>query len=107
MSKKLKILYVEDDPIVLNSVYSTLKLIDFIEVDIASDGLEGFNLCNLNDHYDMLITDIRMPKLSGLELLKKIKTKNINPYTIIVSAFNDKDYLLNLMYLNTLQSLLI
>lgn len=62
-------------------------------VYIASDGLEAKALYEKH-HPDLIITDIRMPKLSGLELVKYIRKTDMNTSIAIVSAHTDVNYLL-------------
>lgn len=95
MSNKLKILYVEDDKEVASSVARTISLCSDIDsIHIANDGEEALKLFDKED-FDLVISDIQMPKLNGLDAIKKIKEKNPDLYTIITTAFNEKDYLLN------------
>ncbi len=62
-------------------------------VYIASDGLEAKSL--YEEHKpDLIITDIVMPKLSGLEFVKSIRKSDTDTSIVIVSAHTDVDYLL-------------
>jgi two-component system response regulator PilR (NtrC family) len=75
-----RILIVEDE----RSMREVLKILlegERYEVVSASDGLEGLSYL-ANDIFDLVITDIKMPKLDGFELLKK--TKEISPDTIVI-----------------------
>lgn len=54
----------------------------------ASDGAEALDLFTTND-IDSVITDLRMPKVSGLELLEKIKELNAETPVIVVTAFGE------------------
>ena len=75
-----RILIVEDE----KSMREVLKILlegERYEVVSASDGLEGFSYL-ANDIFDLVITDIKMPKVDGFELLKK--TKEISPDTIVI-----------------------
>ena len=75
-----RILIVEDE----KSMREVLKILlegERYEVVSASDGLEGLS-CLANDIFDLVITDIKMPKVDGFELLKK--TKEISPDTIVI-----------------------
>ncbi len=54
----------------------------------AKDGAEALQIFTNND-FDCVITDLRMPKLSGLELLEKIKTTNTEIPIIVITAFGE------------------
>ncbi len=58
------------------------------EVRAAADGAEAFEIFTNND-FDCVITDLRMPKLSGLELLEKIKAVNTETPVIVITAFGE------------------
>jgi two-component system response regulator PilR (NtrC family) len=75
-----RILIVEDE----KSMREVLKILlegERYEVVSASDGLEGLSYLT-NDIFDLVITDIKMPRVNGFELLKK--TKEISPDTIVI-----------------------
>ena len=77
---KGRVLIVEDE----KSMREVLKILlegERYEVVSASDGLEGLSYLT-NDIFDLVITDIKMPKVDGFELLKK--TKEVSPDTIVV-----------------------
>jgi len=83
----MKILLVEDDEKLLNSIKEGLKQFDF-RVDTAKDGEEGLYLAT-NNQYDVLIIDWMLPKLDGIELIKKLRQKNINTPALILTAKGD------------------
>ena len=58
------------------------------EVSTASDGARALELFTEND-FDCVITDLRMPKLSGLEFLEKIKSVNSEIPVIVITAFGE------------------
>jgi len=58
------------------------------EVTTASDGAEALEIFTRSD-FDCVITDLRMPKLSGLEFLEKIKTANSEIPVIVITAFGE------------------
>lgn len=96
--KKYKILYVEDDEGVrsVNSRFLARMFEKFYE---AKDGIEGYELYE-KYHPDIILTDIRMPRLDGLSLAKKIRKNDNNTKIIISTAFSDKEYLLESIELN-------
>ena len=78
------ILVVEDEPDIRQ--LNTEVLIDFgYKVDAAEDGMAAWQALN-SDGYDLLITDHDMPKVSGLELLKKLHAARMALPVIMVSA---------------------
>jgi diguanylate cyclase (GGDEF)-like protein len=89
-TKKLNILYVEDDKIARDS---TLKFLEtfFLKIDIAVDGAQAYSKKILKK-YDIIITDINMPKLNGIELIEKIRKDDASIPILILSAYDDRDY---------------
>ena len=88
-----KILLVEDD-MALHYVYKKMKIWsenDFCIRKIASNGKEALEMLE-NDEFDMVVTDIRMPVLDGIGLLKKMSEKKIDIYTIILSSYDEFEY---------------
>lgn len=91
--KTTNILYVEDDASIQEGYIRTLKRCAK-ELFVASNGLEGIKLFKKEqNHIDIVITDIKMPKLNGIEMVKQIQ--EIKPHIPIVftSAHSDSSYL--------------
>ena len=91
--KECVVLYVEDEKIVRDQTHLILK--DFVkEMYVASSGEEGLKIA-LEKEVDVIVTDILMPGISGLEMLKKLKTEhNRTIPAIITTAFNETEYLM-------------
>jgi len=51
------------------------------------------------EHYALVISDLRMPSLNGLELLKKVKDSNPKVRTILMSAYNFEEHILFFQYM--------
>ena len=100
-SKHLTILYVEDDKHLLEETKEALE--DFFHhVDVAQNGqvaLETYEHYYKNNacYYDIVITDINMPIMNGVELIKEIHKINIDQSIIVVSAYNDSKRLIELI----------
>ncbi len=87
----LNVLYVEDD----NETREELVLVLqgwFSNLYVAADGQEGLNLYQQYKP-DIIISDIQMPKMNGLSMSADIKHINPNQEIIILSAYNDVEYL--------------
>ena len=91
-TKDIKILYVEDEENVREQTKMIFEML-FRDVDIAFDGEDGWQKYQ-NSHYDIVFTDISMPRMDGLTLSQLIKEKNPTQIIIIISAYNAIDYLL-------------
>lgn len=94
-SKELNILYVEDDDNLREETASLLQTL-FKDITTAVDGEDGLIKYN-NDFFDLVISDVNMPKLNGIELCKHIKEINPEQKTLIVSAHDESDILISLM----------
>ncbi|AXK49142.1 DNA-binding response regulator [Aliarcobacter trophiarum LMG 25534] len=90
--KNLRVLIVEDEQKLANLIRSSIKEL-FFKVTTAKDGLDGFNKFKTFKP-DIVISDITMPNLSGLEMCKKIKDQNSSISIIILSAYSQKEMLL-------------
>jgi DNA-binding response OmpR family regulator len=90
LSANLSVLYVEDDE---DTLAQTSKMLSnyFAQVDTANNGEDGFEKY-YNNSYDMVLTDISMPYLNGLEMIEKIKEKDQNIPIAIFSAYDDSEY---------------
>lgn len=80
----MRILYVEDEEFLAEAVIHLMKN-SKIMVDHAADGDEGLELA-LKPNYDCIVLDIMLPGLSGLEILKTIRSRNIKTPVIMLSA---------------------
>lgn len=94
-AQNLNILYVEDDEFVRSS---TSKLFEkfFKHVDVAEDGLLGLQKFE-NGTYDLIITDLNMPNMDGIEMSQKIKDLDFRQPIVVISAHNESELLLSLI----------
>lgn len=90
--KKYTVLYIEDDEGVRTINSRFLKRM-FDKLYEAKDGEEGYELYK-KFHPDIILTDIKMPKLDGISLAKRIRKDDENTKIIISTAFSDKEYLI-------------
>jgi PAS domain S-box-containing protein len=91
-TKRLKLLYVEDSA---EAREATLMILEefFDDIIVGVDGKDGLPKFETND-IDLIITDINMPNLNGIEMAKKIRQKDINIPILFFSAYNEaKDFL--------------
>jgi DNA-binding response OmpR family regulator len=85
----MKILLVEDNPNICDFIEKGLKEQAYA-IDIANDGKEGFYLATTNT-YDLIILDIMIPFMSGVELCKQIRSYKIFCPILILTAKDDSD----------------
>lgn len=97
-TKNITILYVEDDPVARETLYELLQDV-FDNIILAKDGEEAFEKFQ-KQKIDLVITDIMLPKLNGLDLIKKIKDIHNETHVIIISQHNESDILLKSIKLN-------
>ncbi len=90
--RRLTVLYVEDEEEVRNALAHYLRR-RFAKVDIAANGQQGWELFKAG-RQDVVITDIKMPVMDGLEMAALIKSIVNDVPVIVVTAYNETDYFL-------------
>ena len=83
----MRVLYVEDASFLAEAVKHNLEK-QGITVDLASDGETGLDNA-LSDIYDCVVLDIMLPKLSGTDILKRMREKNVQTPVIMLSALSE------------------
>ncbi len=90
--KTKKVLYVEDEADVLRNISELLGNF-FDTFYTASDGVEAWEIFRANS-IDVALIDIELPRLNGLELIRRIRAVNKDIPIVIISAYTKTDYLL-------------
>ena len=85
----MRILIVEDEYSLADLIANRLKKEKYT-VDISLDGEDGLYNA-LNDIYDLIILDIMLPKVNGIEILKEIKNNNVKSKVIMLTAKSELD----------------
>jgi len=83
--RKIKILVVEDE-FGLQEIFRDIFILEGYEVRVAVDGFDGYKQYK-KFHPDLVFTDVVMPKMSGLELVRKIRNINPDIKVIYISGF--------------------
>lgn len=90
---KIKILVVDDHPMVLEGMRSMLAEIDFVAIaGLAQNAYQAMELVKAHMP-DIVITDISMPEISGIELTAKIRKEHPVVKVIAMSTFNERSYI--------------
>lgn len=90
LSGNLEVLYVEDEPLIRETLGKQLTRL-FKTVHVAEDGQAGLALYSTH-RPPLVITDIRMPLMDGLEMAKAIKIVNPDALILVTTAHNDEAY---------------
>ncbi|MBS7634180.1 response regulator [Candidatus Bathyarchaeota archaeon] len=88
---KIKILYIEDtkdDQIILKHLLEKKSKINF-ELVIVSDGFDGLRRVN-EEYFDLIILDYKLPGMSGLEFLEKLKKLDVKTPVIFITGKGDE-----------------
>lgn len=86
--KKLSVLFAEDDDIMRGQVTETLRIF-FGKIFIAKDGIEALEIFK-SEKPDIILSDIRMPKMDGIQLIEKIRDQNQIIPIIILTSYSDQ-----------------
>lgn len=98
---KYNVLYVEDEPIIRDNITEILSSM-FNSVFVATNGIDALNIYKTN-RLDLIITDINMPFLNGLDMVKSIREKDKDIEFILTTAFTEQQYLLDAVELNIIK----
>ncbi len=93
MLLSMSLLIVEDNENSRKQLVDVLELY-FKKVIIAVDGCDGVEKIEKYTP-DIIVTDIRMPCISGIDMVKKVKSDTYDPIIILTTAFSDREYLLD------------
>ena len=92
--ENITVLYAEDETIIQKGITETLNLFD-INVICAKDGQEGLSIFESNkEKIDLILTDIKMPKINGLEMIEKIREIDKEIPIIITTAHQETTFLM-------------
>ncbi|HUR37372.1 MAG TPA: response regulator [Terriglobales bacterium] len=95
------ILIVDDDPQILSMLTDLLKMSGF-QVETAPNGAAGLEKISHN-HYDLMLCDVWMPSMTGLELLEKMSGMSAKPPVIMMTADDTPDTVLKAVRNHALQ----
>ncbi|NWF35184.1 response regulator [Mariprofundus sp. KV] len=97
---KLRILLADDNVELREMFRDFLHLLGY-QVTTASDGHQALKIYRAEDHnFDLLISDIIMPRIGGIELVETIRSKNKQLPVILMSGFSDIDMESSCSHLN-------
>lgn len=100
-TKDLTILYAEDDLELQTQTKDFFEVL-FKKVTVANNGLDALNLFK-TQHFDIVVSDVKMPLMNGVELCHEIRKINPDQAIIIVSAYNDSQTLMEFININIKQ----
>jgi CheY-like chemotaxis protein len=91
-ARKRRILVVDDEKNIRLTVQHSLIAADY-DVETASNGAEGLDRFHEN-HYDLILMDLRMPQINGIEMLREIREHDKHTAAIVITAYLTIDTLL-------------
>lgn len=89
MARDKKILIVDDNPHMCNLLTDILEIFDYQGIT-AKDGEDALSHLR-KESFDLVITDLRMPNLGGMDLLKSIKEENPSLPVVVITAYGKSD----------------
>jgi DNA-binding response OmpR family regulator len=92
----MRVLMVEDEPRLAENVARSLRESAGYAVDIAADGQEGLFLAESNA-YDIMLLDLMLPKMDGMELLRRIRESGQHTPVLVMTARDDKESVVALL----------
>ncbi len=92
----MKVLIIEDEPRLAENIARSLRESAGYAVDIAHDGQEGSFLAE-DDSYDVVLLDLMLPKVDGVQVLKNIRKMGRGTPVLVVTARDDKESVVTLL----------
>ena len=94
MSASFKLLFVDDDVDLVSMLKEYAEQENF-EVSVAHDGEAGVSMA-LSKHFDLVVLDVMMPKLNGIEALRRIRAENSVPVILLTARGEEIDRIIGL-----------
>lgn len=94
----MRVLIVEDEALIRQGIEVMVRNapIDINDIALARNGVEALDY--LKDHtVDIVITDVKMPKMDGIELVKRIHELHDKPFIIVITGFSDFNYVVEML----------
>jgi DNA-binding response OmpR family regulator len=92
----VRVAVIEDEQRLAENVAASLRETEGFAVDVARDGEEGLYLVT-NNSYDALVLDLMLPRLSGIEILTRMRKKGVRTPVLVLSAKDELDSVLSLL----------
>jgi two-component system, response regulator YesN len=88
-----RVLIADDEPLILKNLSQVIdwQSLDCQIIGTAKNGREAFELLE-KERIDLLLTDISMPEMTGIDLLKKLQTLPYKPITLLISGYDEFEY---------------
>ena len=99
--ENISVLYVEDDELIREQTKVFLARF-FPNIEVAKDGLEGLQMYKKRN-FDFVISDINMPNMNGIEMIKIIRELKPHQIILVTSAYNDSEHLMQLINLEVMR----
>jgi len=96
---KKRIMIIDDETEILEMLERFLKRSEKFDIDTFYEPKKGLSHLKTHGHYDLVLLDIMMPELSGIDILTDIKESNTNIKTIIMTAYSTMDKVINCKHL--------
>jgi DNA-binding NtrC family response regulator len=101
VTEKQKILLVDDDPEFRRAMKKLFEKSGY-DVTAAGDGEEALEALG-KSRFDLIISDLRMPRLDGIELMEEIKRKKVNVPVIFITGYGEVESYMDAMNLGAFE----
>lgn len=101
MTQKLTILLVDDDPEFRRAMKRMFEKSDY-QITAAADGQEALDALS-NETFDLIISDLRMPNLDGMELMGELRRQGLETPIIFLTAYGEVESYMDLMNLGAFE----
>ena len=93
---QVRVAVIEDEPRLAENIAASLREGAGYAVDVAKDGAEGLLLSKENT-YDLIVLDLMLPRLSGHDVLKKMRASGVRTPVLVLTARDEKETIVDLL----------